>query len=219
MLVDRQAPPPVHYTHERCVRCRLRPTFCICAEFPQPPLLTKTRLVLIMHWREYLRASNTGQLAWQMLERSSLFLHGHPTTPIVQAELVGAGERVILMHPPAEGGPPARVIDAELAAEGPFTLLVPDGSWPQTHRMARRLGPLATAERVLLPAGPPTGYNALRRSAHLGQLATAEAIGRALAVLEGPDVGAAVKRIFTLFVERTVAGRRELGPPRSIRAG
>ena len=70
---------------------------------------------------------------------------------------------------------------------------------------------LAEATRVVLPEGIVSGYGALRRAQHPGQLSTLEAVAHALAVLEGPQVAAALQGVFTRFVQAFVASRAERG--------
>ena len=72
----------------------------------------------------------------------------------------------------------------------------------------RVLGPLDVAKgpNVTLPPGPPTRYR-LRRTPHAGALSTFEAIARALAILEYPEIEEPLMRALDLFVERTLVLR------------
>jgi DTW domain-containing protein YfiP len=90
----------------------------------------------------------------------------------------------------------------------PLVLVVPDGSWSQARKIARR-DPLAQgAEHVTLPPGAPSRYG-LRRSPRAGGLCTLEAIARALGILEGGEVEPALLAVLETFVARHRAiGRR-----------
>ena len=93
--------------------------------------------------------------------------------------------------------------------EPPLTLVALDGSWGQASRMRRRLPMLASLPSVTLPPGPPSAYR-LRNIDRTSRVSTLEAIARALGLLEGPEVQAALERVFTMMVERTLWMRGEL---------
>jgi tRNA pseudouridine65 synthase len=90
------------------------------------------------------------------------------------------------------------------------TLVVPDGSWGQAKRAAKRIPGMAQAEMVVLAAGSPTAYR-LREEPKLGGLATFEAIARALGVLESPAIQAQLEGLFATMVERTLSTRAVVG--------
>ena len=54
----------------RCPRCHLHATLCICALIPQ--LDTRARLVLLVHYDEARKPTNTGQLAARCLRRADV---------------------------------------------------------------------------------------------------------------------------------------------------
>ena len=60
--------------------------------------------------------------------------------------------------------------------------------------------------RLALPPGPPSVYQ-LRVEPFEHGLATFEAIARALGILEGRDVQAALEKAFRLMVQRTLITR------------
>jgi DTW domain-containing protein YfiP len=218
--------PPLTVPDSRCLGCRLLHHHCICDAIPR--LANRTRLLLVIHYVEYTRLSNTGLLAWRALEQAEIYIHGHPQRRDTTLEL-SPQARAVLLHPPAEesddraprdtaGGPPRPLteIAAERAAERddaapPLTLLVPDGSWPQTRRMVRRLPALASAPRVTLSARHDSGYGGLRRAQRPGQLSTLEAIAHALDELGERDVSRTLLKLFGAFVSGTLAGKAELG--------
>ena len=61
MNKDMNQPAAVRVPEGRCVRCWLRVDFCICPGIV--PTQTRTQLVLIRHWREARKSSNTGRIA------------------------------------------------------------------------------------------------------------------------------------------------------------
>ncbi len=214
--------PALTLPASRCPGCRLRHHHCICEQIPR--LENRTRLLLAIHHIEYARLSNTGLFAWRALEQASLFVHGHPSRRGVTLQLPD-GVAPVLLHPPAEesddsapretAGGPARSL-REIAAERrpgspPLTLLVPDGSWPQTRRMVRRIPALAAAPRARLSGAPPSRYGGLRRAQRPGQLSTLEAIAHALGELGEAEVARRLLELFDAFVAGTMAGKAEFG--------
>lgn len=180
----------------------MQSALCLCAELPRLELAT--RVALIMHHREVPRTTATGPLALRALANGELHVHGTRGTPLDLSTLHGQGRRVMLLFP----GEGARPLTPALRAEDrrPVTLVVPDGSWRQASRAARRIPGLAEAEPVTLAGGAPSRYR-LRREPRPGGLATFEAIARALGVLESADVQARLEDLFSRMVERTLATR------------
>jgi DTW domain len=64
---------------DRCERCLLRRRWCLCAEVPR--VLTRTRIVIVRHYREVTRSSNSGRLAGLALPNCEIVDHGAPGTP------------------------------------------------------------------------------------------------------------------------------------------
>jgi DTW domain-containing protein YfiP len=86
---------------------------------------------------------------------------------------------------------------------GPVALVVPDGTWAQATRIHARLGALAGAfPCVSLPGSGAAKRLRTARSPH--QMATLEAVALALGILEGPEVQAALLRVYRIMTERTL---------------
>jgi DTW domain-containing protein YfiP len=174
-------------------------TLCICALIPQ--LATRTRLALVVHHREADKPTNTGKLAARCLARSSISVYGERDQPTV-LPVFGADEQPVLLYPGDDAVP-----IAELAtAERPIVLVVPDGTWRQAGKLRRHLPELAALPCVRLPDTGGTQYR-LRSEQRAGNLATFEAIARALSILEGdagPAIEAAMTAVFRIMVDRTL---------------
>jgi DTW domain-containing protein len=187
----------------RCPRCHMLGGLCVCALIPSPPLVTRTRLVLVLHRLEERKPTNTGTLAAACLANSEIIVRGHegePTPPFVAPE----GTRPLLLFPAEDAVPLAPSPD-----DRPVTLIVPDGTWRQAAKVRRRVPGMAEVPCVTLPPGPPTTYR-LRSEPVEGGLATLEAIARAFDILEGRHVRDALERVFRAMVERTLWSRGEL---------
>ncbi len=196
----------------RCPRCRLRPTLCLCSEFPVIPL-QRTELCLVIHRQEGKSTTNTGLLAVEILPGSRVLWRGGREDPALTSEqLFSPGLEPLLLFP----GEGAEVVDSEWLArelhqepKRRFTLIVPDGTWGQASRVGRREPALAGVRRVTLAPGPLSEYR-LRREHDDAYVCTFEAIARLLGVLEGPAARASLEELFRKFVGRQLWGAGKL---------
>lgn len=217
----------------RCARCALPEVACLCAALV--PVPARTRVVVLMHFAEHKKPTNTGRLVPMLVEGAEVRLRGMPGdydpgrdprrrppgrgpaagpargARVDLQDLVEPARRLLLLEP--DGAPLEEVAAAD---PRPVTLLVADGTWRQARRAVNRELALARPIRVRLPDGPATRYR-LRDSGAPERLATLEAVARALGVLDGPEVQAHMERVFDQLVERTLRlrGRPDLlsAPP------
>ena len=173
----------------------------MCALIPR--LVTRTRLLLIMHRYEDRKSTNTGRLASACLPNSEVLVRGHADAP-TRALTFPADTQPLLLFPHDDALPLA-----SFQVGRPVTLIVPDGNWRQASRVRRRVPGLAHVPCVTLPAGEPSRYR-LRAEVHPHGLATCEAIARALGILEGPEVQRAIEQAFEAMVERCRWARGEI---------
>ena len=179
---------------------------CLCPSIPSYPLAT--RVVLVMHHREYSKPTATGPLALEALPNSELRIHGDRDHPLDLSDLDTPDRRTLLLYPDDDAPVLSRqFLDGD---RRPVTLVVPDGTWRQASRMGRRLPGLDHAEQVRLPPGPPTSWG-IRQEHHREGLATFEAIARALGIIESPAVQAGLEGLFHLMVRRTLSARGSAG--------
>jgi DTW domain-containing protein len=165
----------------------------LCAEVPV--VATRTRIVIVRHYGEVTRSSNSGRLAAMALPNSELIDHGAPGTAATHVDAEGA----CLLFP---GGEP---LSAERA---PARLIVLDATWSQVRRMRRKVGGLESIRTVSLPE-LSTAAPRMRASPGQGKVSTIEAIAYALGVLEGPAAQAPLLALFAAAVARSRAsGRR-----------
>jgi len=171
-------------------------TLCICALIPR--IATRTRLDLIVHYREERKPTNTGQLAARCLENSSVSIVGDRDRPIERVPATG-DELELLLFPADDA-----VSIAQFApCERPIVLVVPDGNWRQASKFRKRIPGLAAMPCVVLPDLGPTEYR-LRAEPQEGGLATFEAIARAFGILESPAIEREMLAVFRVMVERTL---------------
>jgi DTW domain-containing protein YfiP len=175
-------------------------SLCICALLPR--IATRTRLVLVLHQLEARKPTNTGALAARCLENSAVVYRGRAPDGAAADPLddqLSIERDPLLLYP----HPSATPLAAWRGAANPITLIVPDGTWPQTVRTCRRLRAGAELPCVSLPA-PGIAVDRLRDAGRPDRLATLEAVALALGILEGPAVRDALMRVYRIMTERTL---------------
>jgi len=188
----------------RCGRCALPVAMCLCDEARR--IETRTKVVVLVHRREVHKTTGTARLVPLTLARGELRAVGLPEDRVQYEGLEEAGRATLLLSP-VEG---AVELTRDLVGARPATLVVPDGNWRQTRRMATKEAPLARLVAVRLPDGPARRFE-LRKHPQAERLSTFEAIARALGILEGREVQDELERVLHLKVERTLdtRGRRK----------
>lgn len=188
-----------------CEVCRMHLERCICAAIPRLEL--RTKLALVIHAKEVKRTSNTGLLAAHALMNSQVFVRG--LAPLDLSSALTPDYRSLLFYPCDEAIELTREFVA--ADPRPIQLMVPDGNWRQASKVAIRHPELAPLPRVKISA-LNTAVHHLRREHTPEGMSTLEAIARALRVIEGEDVFAALYRLYQAKLTATLEGR-------GIRAG
>src|SRR5688572_29043592 len=134
----------------RCTRCRMHRAACVCQHMV--PLELSTRVVLIMHYKELPKTTATGPMALAALENSELHVYGRRGQPVELDHLHDEERRVLVLFPQAGACTLTEAFRND--DPRPVTLVVPDGSWRQASRMPKRIGAVARAQPITLPAGP-----------------------------------------------------------------
>ena len=173
--------PPRDQSNDKCAHCRIDRPLCLCGDIE--PLILDTRVTLYMHWRQ-VGQCNTGWLACLALPNSEIRSRGAPEQELRPAQAAPL-KHVLLLFPSQDA---VELTPEWLARQPrPVTLVVPDGSWNQAKKVPYRESELAGVVNVKLPVGAPSCYR-LRRSPHVQNLSTLEAIARALGIIEGREV-------------------------------
>jgi len=180
-------------------------SLCVCSLIPR--LVTRTRLVLVIHRIEDRKPTNTGRLAAQCLATSEVVVRGHEASHN-DAIVFAPGTRPVLLFP-HEGARDLREALSSDPSSDPVTLVVPDGTWRQASKVRQRVRGLDDLPCFTLPTGLPSRYR-LRAESHDDGLATLEAIARAFGILEGPHIEEAMLEVFGAMVDRTLWARGEI---------
>jgi DTW domain-containing protein YfiP len=178
---------------------------CLCQHVPSFTL--KTRVLVLMHWREENLPTNTADLACLALPNSSVHIRGRRNEPLQIDTLVPSGTSALFLFPSED----AIELNEQsvLQFPKPLTLVVPDGSWRQAKKVALREKGLKNIPRVKLPVGRKSEYR-LRHSPHEENLSTFEAIARALGVIESLEIQTQLEHLFLMMVERRLWSRGKL---------
>lgn len=186
-----------------CPRCRLQKNFCLCHELQ--PIYIKTRVTLLIHYKEFHTISNTGHLIHKMLNHSKLYKWADPYLAENKAfPMTSDDYENCVLFPSAN----AQMLDEKFLASltKPINLIVPDGNWAQAGKMIRKNNQFYNIRKVMLPNGLNSEYQ-LRKNIQPGRVCTYEAISCALGIIEGEKVAAHLKNIFDTFITRTLWSR------------
>jgi DTW domain-containing protein len=175
-------------------------------------------VVLVRHARELYKPSGTARVtALAMPELELIDYRDEPgaeepswlssgpilrTQPVLPPEAIGA--RLRELGQPHLLFPTGRPLGA--VRPPPSTIVVLDGTWRQARSMFQRIPGLSALPSVRLDDATPTGER-LRRSAREGERSTLEAIADAIALLEGEEAAAPLRRLHARFVEAAITAR------------
>lgn len=161
-----------------CARCKRPASVCLCAHLTS--LATRTHVLLLQHPRERHKAIGTAKLAHLCLPRSELRVGvSFEDDPVVRARISDPARPALLLYP----GPDAGSLET-LRAGGPRTLVVLDGTWPQSKILLRENPSLARLPRYAFTPASPSEYR-IRREPARDFVSTLESLALALALLEG----------------------------------
>ncbi len=186
---------------------------CICSIAPS--IETKTRFVVLMHYREQFLTSNTGRLVHLMLPNSEVRIHNDWANPLETTGIALPERRTYLLYP----GPEAPVLSQEEfdQDERPVTIVVLDGTWRQASRMSRRIDVVCDLPQRRLPEGKRSEFR-LRRDTRRDGVSTLESVSRVLGLFENPEAQQQMEHVFRVRRDR-ILWRRGLMPAERIIGG
>jgi DTW domain-containing protein YfiP len=201
---------------EVCYACRRPRESCLCPA--EPPLVTRTRIVLLMHPREHRRIKcNTGRLTHLNLATSEIVpglrFDDHPR---VRALIDDPANLAVLLYP----GKDALVLGRDplppaWSSGRRLVVFLIDATWHDARAVARLNPGLLALPRVAIEPRSPSRYTIKRQPAPWC-LSTLEAVHELLVALEAagldeyPDKGrllAAFDAMQDYQVRRTAARR------------
>jgi DTW domain-containing protein YfiP len=178
----------------RCQTCGLSESLCVCGAIPT--LFPRTRIVILTHRVELTKSTNTGKLVARMLgERVELARSDSPWEP-----RENPGDAWVLF--PSDDALPLEQVAAEVGS-----LVVPDGTWPQSRRMGQRHPRCKDLKKVRLTSPLRSAYALRNSSPKETRLCTLEAVAHALRILEGDTIADLMLAAFAVWVERALRVR------------
>ncbi len=178
-------------TKHPCPGCFLRLDLCVCSFIPR--LTLKTKVTLVIHRRELVRTTNTGQLALKALTNSEMRVRGEINAALDLSDLLTEKYQTLLFFPSAD----AVELSDEFVQKQPLPiqLVVPDGNWRQASKIQTRYPELASVTRVMIKQKNSSQLHLRKETSEFG-MSTLQAIAMALGVIEGDEVK---KQLLTLY--------------------
>lgn len=173
-------PPPRGFRLERCTQCALPLALCICSL--NEPLQARTALHVILPRTETRSTTNTARLLqlWLPGQTHIEVIGEHEQAPAPATEPITLPPPACLLFPTTDAVSldPSPSRTSPQTAEPIATLVVPDGTWSQARRLARRVMTRQSLSTCALTRPWPSCYTLRRRSRGL---CTFEAVAIALA--------------------------------------
>ena len=179
--------------NDRCVRCMMRLEHCVCEkvsvfESPVP-------IVVVRHWKERHKPSNTARLAALAISNLQVVDYGAPGTTWEPSTLELPNPALLF---------PSH--DEQHLPYDPKSIVVVDGSWPQARKLVNKLPGLQSMPRISVRPLPVPPVR-LRQPPVADGMSTIEAIGRLMERLGAPDDGSRLDALYAAVVEATIAAR------------
>ncbi len=185
----------------RCPVCYMLQQSCLCHLAPALP--ARTALTVVHHSAERFKTTSTIRLLQLAVQGCHLQLragsHPHQTTTVIKRRPV----RIALF--PLQDAVDLNEIRNRFSPDD-IELVIPDGTWNQASRIARRDPHFKHLTFARLPAVEPSIF-VLREQAEKGRTSTFEAAAAALGILEGPELQKAMMAFFREAVYRILESR------------
>ena len=114
-------------TKQPCPRCFLNETNCICSKLSI--LDTKTRVDLVVHYKELKRTTNTGRLIAELLSNQHIWIRGKKDKPLDHSDVISKLYQSLLLYPADDAQELNATFIKTLNPTKPLQLIVPDGNW------------------------------------------------------------------------------------------
>jgi len=180
---------------------------CLCALLPT--LTSRTKFVVVRHFQEQFKTSNTGRLLARYLPETVMQDwrgRGDPWAPL------NLPADAVMLFPGDEAHP--ALSPEDLGAMSGRTVVLVDGTWKQSRKMTRMVPDLNGIQRVALSA-PTAPEMVLRRRVVPNGLCTIEAAAHMLTALGEPEVGEDLLTVWRLLV-RQILMSKGLAPDKRV---
>ena len=179
--------------NDRCEACMMRHEHCICDV--TPTITSPIPILVVRHWKERNKPSNTARLASLVIPNLRVIDYGAPESQWDPNTLDLPSPALLFPDP-----------DADPLDYTPKSIVIVDGSWPQARKLVNKLPQLKAMPRIQVEpsAQPPIR---LRQPPIPEGMSTIEAIARLLDLLSGPGSGTPLDALYQRVVEATIAAR------------
>ncbi len=200
---------------DRCARCRLIPSHCMCALLPVVP--TRAGVCLVMAEFEPLKPSNTGWLIADVVPDTAAFgWSRRAVDPALLALLADPQWQPYVVFP-GEFAAPERVVTALMPA-GPDTtpslrplFILLDGTWSEARKIFRK-SPYLNPFPVLTLQPEQLSRYRLRRSSHGHHFCTSEVAALCLALAGDLHAAQTLEAYLDVYSHRYLQARQSVPP-------
>ncbi|XP_058822533.1 tRNA-uridine aminocarboxypropyltransferase 2 [Topomyia yanbarensis] len=181
-LANIPADPPK--MRDICDKCGRPVPVCWCSALPTQPFNPKSRIILLQHPAEEKRALRTAPMLSVGLAPGKCLIYKGKKFPKFDSELesILTDRKSLLLFPSAASVP----IEQLDLSEGPFNLILIDGTWPQAKAIYTCSTVLHGMRQVKLVSSGNSSY-IIRTQPTDGCLSTLETAIEALSILERDD--------------------------------
>ncbi|MCC6276634.1 MAG: DTW domain-containing protein [Oligoflexia bacterium] len=187
----------------------IRTDLCFCSEIPE--IESSIRISLVLHHRDYYRPTNTGRVACLALKNSQVISYGGPGVDGLANLEIREDEPTFCLFPSEQSVGLSEHFEKSKCSS--MHLIVPDGSWRQARRIAKRIVERFKIPVVRLGSVSNTELK-IRHQAVEDRISTMEAIALGLQEL-GVQEASKLCLVSQIMASRTLWSRAQL--PKGVR--
>lgn len=197
---------------ERCPKCRLPHTYCIC-EWQPHQMTAYPAVCLIMHDTEPLKPSNTGWLIADVLADTWAFgWQRTHTDPALSRLLQDPSWQPFVVFPAEYARPEQEIVQrVECTATRRPLLIFIDATWTEARKVFRKSPYLAKLPVLSIQPETLSRYR-LRRSNRPEHLCTAEVAAMCLELAQAPEAAQTLNAWFDVFTQHYLAAKQHQRP-------
>ena len=180
-----------------CPKCGYLKSSCMC-NLINEKIKLMTKITLLIHYKEYIRITNTGKLIKVVLENYDIIKIGEKDNPLEKNidKIILKDYANIILFPTASLNLKKYLTNkkknssiSEKKTNQNINIIIPDGTWKQASKIIRKNHDLAQLIKVKLPLNEEkvligSDLNSLRKNLSPDRKSTFEAIIGALHIIE-----------------------------------
>ncbi|MBF0297111.1 MAG: DTW domain-containing protein [Oligoflexia bacterium] len=190
----------------RCQKCFLHKPLCICEDIQRLLYANKIKFHFVIHRKEWITTSNTARIVAMTLSNKEIytFADGNPHEHLDLNKLPNDPNKTVIMFPltgleiDVDVDKKNLSENAKINTENITDIIVPDGNWNNTKRMAKKLHIAIKAPFITLKSDRLSKYR-LRKQPDLKFLSTFEAVVQAIKFFEEDVSKSHIENLFDLF--------------------